>query len=223
MASTHKKALITQREVHIDVPSFAEALRRALRQDPEVILVGELRDLETIEAAVSAAETGHLVFGTLHTNSAVETVTRLLDMGCDAFNFSDAMLGVLAQRLCKCLCLHCKEAYHPDRQEFDDLVQAYGVSEWERGRVHYSPDLILYKAHGCERCNNSGFKGRTALHELLVGSDEMKRCIQSRARTAEIAEVAKREGMVTLLQHGIQKIFEGVTTYRQIRAVAVRL
>jgi type II secretory ATPase GspE/PulE/Tfp pilus assembly ATPase PilB-like protein len=159
---------------------------------------------------------------TLHTNSAVETVTRLLDMGCDAFNFSDAMLGVLAQRLCKRLCVHCKEAYHPDRQEFDDLIQSYGVGDWERVGVTYSPELNLYRARGCERCNQSGFKGRMALHELLVGSDDVKRCIQSRARTAEMAGVAKREGMVTLLQHGIQKIFEGVTTYRQVRAVAVK-
>jgi len=214
---------LRQVQVHSKIGfTFAAAMRAFLRADPDVIMIGEMRDKETADIAIEASLTGHLVMSTLHTNSAVETVTRLLDMGCDAFNFSDAMLGVLAQRLCKRLCVHCKEAYHPDRQEFDDVVQAYGVCDWERVGVRYLPELTLYRARGCERCNQSGFKGRMALHELLVGSDEMKRCIQSRARTAEIADVARREGMVTLLQHGIQKVVEGTTTYRQIRAVAVK-
>jgi len=214
---------LRQVQVHPKIGfTFAAAMRAFLRADPDVIMIGEMRDKETADIAIEASLTGHLVMSTLHTNSAVETVTRLLDMGCDAFNFSDAMLGVLAQRLCKRLCGHCKEGYHPDRQEFDDLVQAYGVCDWDRVGVMYSPDLNLYRAHGCERCNQSGFKGRMALHELLVGSDEVKRCIQSRARTAEMADVARREGMMTLLQHGIQKVFEGATTYRQVRAVAVK-
>lgn len=214
---------LRQVQVHPKIGfTFAAAMRAFLRADPDVIMIGEMRDKETADIAIEASLTGHLVMSTLHTNSAVETVTRLLDMGCDAFNFSDAMLGVLAQRLCKRLCVHCKEAYHPDRQEFDDLVQAYGACDWDRVGVAYSPDFTLFRAHGCERCNESGFKGRMALHELLVGSDEMKRCIQSRARTAEMADVARREGMTTLLQHGIQKIFEGTTTYRQVRAVAVK-
>jgi type II secretory ATPase GspE/PulE/Tfp pilus assembly ATPase PilB-like protein len=214
---------LRQVQVHPKIGfTFAAAMRAFLRADPDVIMIGEMRDKETADIAIEASLTGHLVMSTLHTNSAVETVTRLLDMGCDAFNFSDAMLGVLAQRLCKRLCGHCKEAYHPDRQEFDDLVQAYGVCDWGRVGVMYSPELNLYRAHGCERCNQSGFKGRMALHELLVGSDEIRRCIQSRARTVEMADVARREGMMTLLQHGIQKIFEGATTYRQVRAVAVK-
>lgn len=214
---------LRQVQVHPKIGfTFAAAMRAFLRADPDVIMIGEMRDKETADIAIEASLTGHLVMSTLHTNSAIETVTRLLDMGCDAFNFSDAMLGVLAQRLCKRLCLHCKEAYHPDRQEFDDLVQAYGVRDWDRVGVGYLPELTLYRARGCERCNQSGFKGRMALHELLVGSDEMKRCIQSRARTAEMADVARRDGMVTLLQHGIQKVFEGTTTYRQVRAVAVK-
>jgi type II secretory ATPase GspE/PulE/Tfp pilus assembly ATPase PilB-like protein len=214
---------LRQVQVHPKIGfTFAAAMRAFLRADPDVIMIGEMRDKETADIAIEASLTGHLVMSTLHTNSAVETVTRLLDMGCDAFNFSDAMLGVLAQRLCKRLCVHCKEGYHPDRQEFDDLVQAYGVGDWDQVGVMHSPEMILYRARGCERCNQSGFKGRMALHELLVGSDEVKRCIQSRARTAEMADVARREGMVTLLQHGIQKILEGATTYRQVRAVAVK-
>ncbi|MEQ1793056.1 MAG: GspE/PulE family protein [Nitrospira sp.] len=214
---------LRQVQVHPKIGfTFAAAMRAFLRADPDIIMIGEMRDKETADIAIEASLTGHLVMSTLHTNSAVETVTRLLDMGCDAFNFSDAMLGVLAQRLCKRLCVHCKEAYRPDRQEFDDLVQAYGVDAWDRIGVPYLSDVTLFRARGCERCNQSGFKGRMAVHELLVGSDEMKRCIQSRARTAEIAEVARREGMVRLLQHGIQKVLEGVTTYRQVRAVAVK-
>jgi type II secretory ATPase GspE/PulE/Tfp pilus assembly ATPase PilB-like protein len=216
---------LRQVQVHPKIGfTFAAAMRAFLRADPDVIMIGEMRDKETADIAIEASLTGHLVMSTLHTNSAVETVTRLLDLGCDAFNFSDAMLGVLAQRLCKRLCEHCKEAYHPDRQELDDLVQAYGVCAWNRVGVRYSPELALYRdrARGCERCNQSGFKGRVALHELLVGSDEVKRCVQSRARAAEMAEVARSEGMVTLLQHGIQKVFEGTTTYRQVRAVAVK-
>jgi type II secretory ATPase GspE/PulE/Tfp pilus assembly ATPase PilB-like protein len=195
---------LRQVQVHSKIGfTFAVAMRAFLRADPDVIMIGEMRDKETADIAIEASLTGHLVMSTLHTNSAVETVTRLLDMGCDAFNFSDAMLGVLAQRLCKRLCPHCKEAYHPDR-------------------VTYSSDLTFYRACGCERCNQSGFKGRMALHELLVGSDEIKRCIQARAKTAEMARVARYEGMVTLLQHGIQKVVEGVTTYRQVRTVAVK-
>lgn len=214
---------LRQVQVHSKIGfTFAVAMRAFLRADPDVIMIGEMRDKETADIAIEASLTGHLVMSTLHTNSAVETVTRLLDMGCDAFNFSDAMLGVLAQRLCKRLCPHCKEAYHPDRREFDELVQAYGADDWERIGVTYVSGLTFFRARGCEHCNQSGFKGRMALHELLVGSDEMKRCIQSRAKTAEMAGVARREGMVTLLQHGIQKVVEGVTTYRQVRAVAVK-
>lgn len=124
---------LRQVQVHPKIGfTFAAAMRAFLRADPDIIMIGEMRDKETADIAIEASLTGHLVMSTLHTNSAVETVTRLLDMGCDAFNFSDAMLGVLAQRLCKRLCVHCKEAYHPDRQEFDDLTQSYGVGDWER-------------------------------------------------------------------------------------------
>jgi type II secretory ATPase GspE/PulE/Tfp pilus assembly ATPase PilB-like protein len=159
---------------------------------------------------------------TLHTNSAVETVTRLLDMGCDSFNFADAMLGVLAMRLCKRICSHCKEAYHPTQQEYEELVQGYGPCYWDKLSITYSDDLTLYRGRGCDTCNHSGFKGRVALHELLVGTEEIKGLIQARARTAEILSVAMRDGMVSLLQNGIQKVLKGLTTYRQVRAVAIK-
>lgn len=214
---------LRQVQVHPKIGfTFAAAMRAFLRADPDVITIGEMRDKETADIAIEASLTGHLVMSTLHTNSAVETITRLLDMGCDSFNFADAMLGILAMRLCKRICSHCKEGYHPSQQEYDELVQGYGARYWERLGVIYSDDLILYRGRGCDACNHSGFKGRVALHELLVGSEEIKNLIQTRARTAEILSVAMRDGMITLLQNGIQKVLKGLTTYRQVRAVAIK-
>ena len=214
---------LRQVQVHPKIGfTFATAMRAFLRADPDVIMIGEMRDKETADIAIEASLTGHLVMSTLHTNSAVETVTRLLDMGCDSFNFADAMLGVLAMRLCKRICSHCKETYHPTQKEYDELVQGYGARYWDKLGVSYTEDLILYRGRGCEICNHSGFKGRVALHELLVGSEEIKNLIQAKARTAEILSVAMRDGMVTLLQNGIQKVLKGLTTYRQARAVAIK-
>lgn len=214
---------LRQVQVHPKIGfTFAAAMRAFLRADPDVIMIGEMRDKETADIAIEASLTGHLVMSTLHTNSAVETVTRLLDMGCDSFNFADAMLGVLAMRLCKRICSHCKEAYHPTQQEYEELVQGYGPCYWDKLSITYSDDLTLYRGRGCDTCNHSGFKGRVALHELLVGTEEIKGLIQARARTAEILSVAMRDGMVSLLQNGIQKVLKGLTTYRQVRAVAIK-
>ncbi len=214
---------LRQVQVHPKIGfTFASAMRAFLRADPDVIMIGEMRDKETADTAIEASLTGHLVMSTLHTNSAVETVTRLLDMGCDSFNFADAMLGILAMRLCKRLCPHCKEAYHPTRQEYDELAQGYGPKYWEKRGVLYTDDWTLYRGRGCDLCNYSGFKGRVALHELLVGTEEIKNLIQMKARTAEILNVAMRDGMVTLLQNGIQRVVNGMTTYRQVRAVAIK-
>jgi type II secretory ATPase GspE/PulE/Tfp pilus assembly ATPase PilB-like protein len=214
---------LRQVQVHPKIGfTFAAAMRAFLRADPDVIMIGEMRDKETADIAIEASLTGHLVLSTLHTNSAVETVTRLLDMGCDSFNFADAMQGIVAKRLCKRICEACKEGYHPTRQEYDELVQGYGARCWERLGVEYTDDLVLYQGRGCEVCNKTGFKGRVPLHELLVGTEEVKSLIQSKARTAEILNAAMREGMVTLVQDGIQKVLRGVTTYRQIRAVAMK-
>ena len=214
---------LRQVQVHPKIGfTFATAMRAFLRADPDVIMIGEMRDKETADIAIEASLTGHLVMSTLHTNSAVETITRLLDMGCDSFNFADAMLGVLAMRLCKRICSHCKETYHPTQQEYDELVQGYGARYWENLGVTYTEDWTLSRGRGCEICNHSGFKGRVALHELLVGSEDIKNLIQAKARTAEILSVAMRDGMVTLLQNGIQKVLKGLTTYRQVRAVAIK-
>ncbi len=214
---------LRQVQVHPKIGlTFASAMRAFLRADPDVIMIGEMRDKETADIAIEASLTGHLVMSTLHTNSAVETVTRLLDMGCDPFNFADAMLGILAMRLCKRICPQCKEGYHPTKQEYDELAHGYGACYWEKLGVEYTEDFTLYRGRGCEACNHSGFKGRVALHELLVGSEEIKNLIQGRARSAEILSMAMRDGMVTLLQNGIQKVVSGVTTYRQVRAVAMK-
>ena len=125
---------------------------------------------------------------------------RLLDLGCDPFNFADAMLGVLAQRLCKRICNQCKEAYHPSRQEYDELAQVYGASAWSRLDIEYRSDWSLYRGRGCESCNRTGFKGRVPIHELLIVSDEMRSRIQSKARPAEMLSLAMQEGMTTLVR-----------------------
>jgi type II secretory ATPase GspE/PulE/Tfp pilus assembly ATPase PilB-like protein len=214
---------LRQVQVHPKIGlTFAAAMRAFLRADPDVIMIGEMRDKETADIAIEASLTGHLVLSTLHTNSAVETVIRLLDLGCDAFNFADAMLGVLAQRLCKRICTQCKEAYHPTPQEYDELVQGYGARDWPTLDIEYRAAWSLYRGRGCEVCNRTGFKGRIPLHELLKGSEEMKRLIQSKARTADMLSLAMKEGMSALVQDGIQKVLRGETTYQQVRVAAMK-
>ncbi len=214
---------LRQVQVHQKIGlNFAAAMRAFLRADPDIIMIGEMRDKETADIAIEASLTGHLVLSTLHTNSAVETVVRLLDLGCDSFNFADAMLGVLATRLCKRICAQCKEQYHPSHQEYEELIEAYGPRYGKPLDFPYSGQLTLSRGHGCEACHHTGFKGRVPLHELLVGSEEMKQLIQSKVRTAAMLANAIESGMVTLLQDGIHKVFRGLTTYRQVRAVAVK-
>ncbi|MCA1957826.1 MAG: GspE/PulE family protein [Nitrospira sp.] len=202
--------------------TFAAAMRAFLRADPDVIMVGEMRDKETADMGIEASLTGHLVLSTLHTNSAVETVTRLLDMGCDPFSFADAMLGVLAQRLARRLCKDCKEQYVCTPEEYAELRSGYGAEQWDRLGVKEDNTFRLYRAKGCETCNRSGFRGRIALHELLLGTDEIKRMIQRRATTEEMLKTALAQGMTTLLQDGIQKVLQGQTTYKEVKAVAIK-
>jgi type II secretory ATPase GspE/PulE/Tfp pilus assembly ATPase PilB-like protein len=202
--------------------TFAAAMRSFLRADPDVIMVGEMRDEETASAGIEASLTGHLVFSTLHTNSAVETVIRLLDMGLDAFNFADALLSVVAQRLVRRICVECREEYHPEQDEFDELVRAYGIDEFARLGVKYDDDFVLYRGKGCGACDNAGYRGRLGIHELLVATDPMKKLIQSKARVAEMVKVAKEEGMTTLVQDGILKALEGLTDLKQVKAVAIK-
>jgi type II secretory ATPase GspE/PulE/Tfp pilus assembly ATPase PilB-like protein len=202
--------------------TFAAAMRAFLRADPDVIMVGEMRDKETADIGIEASLTGHLVLSTLHTNSAVETVTRLLDMGCDSFSFADAMLGVLAQRLARRVCKGCKEQYIGSKEEYEELRQGYGVEYWDKLDIKQDNTFRLSRGKGCETCNRSGFKGRIALHELLEGTDRMKKLVQSKARTEELQKVALEEGMTTLVQDGIRKVLQGLTTYKEVKAVAIK-
>ncbi|HMF85813.1 MAG TPA: ATPase, T2SS/T4P/T4SS family [Nitrospiraceae bacterium] len=202
--------------------TFAAAMRAFLRADPDVIMVGEMRDKETAEIGIEASLTGHLVMSTLHTNSAVETVTRLLDMGCDSFSFADAMLGVLAQRLTRRICKDCKEQYVGTPEEYEEIRQGYGPTHWDKLGIPQDNTFRLARGKGCETCNRTGFKGRVALHELLLGSDKIKRMIQTKARTDEMVHAAIEEGMTTLMQDGVQKALLGHTTFKEVKAVAIK-
>ncbi len=214
--------------------TFADAMRAFLRADPDVIMVGEMRDKETTGMGIEASLTGHLVFSTLHTNSATESIVRLLDMGMDPFNFSDALLGVLAQRLAKRLCSECKQAYHPDESELNGLLDEYCsdlptegdevpqpkvLAEWQAQFLDKEGKFTLYKAIGCDHCNDTGYAGRLGLHELLVSSDDIKRAIISKMPIVDLTRLAMTEGLRTLLQDGIEKVLQGTTDIHCIRAV----
>lgn len=201
---------------------FAAAMRSFLRADPDIIMVGEMRDFETAKIGVEASLTGHLVFSTLHTNSAPETIVRLLDMGIDPLNFADALLGILAQRLVRTLCKNCKEAYHPTPTEFDEIAESYGQEAFAKLGISYTDDFILHRPKGCDFCDKTGYKGRMGIHELLIGSNAIKRLIQRHATVEEMREVAAAEGMTTLLQDGIMKSLKGFTDFKQVRRVCIK-
>jgi len=200
---------------------FARAMRAFLRGDPDVIMVGEMRDVETCSIALEASLTGHLVFSTLHTNSAPETITRLLDMGMNPLNFGDALLLIVAQRLVRTLCKECKEDYHPSQKEFEILAREYGLEEFRKLGIQYSNDLRLKKPVGCDKCNDTGYLGRTGIHEVLEGTDEMKRMIMSKTLVEDLRVQAIKDGMTTLKQDGILKIFKGDCDLKQVLAVCI--
>ena len=219
---------------------FALVMRAFLRADPDIIMVGESRDKETVSMGVEASLTGHMVFSTLHTNSAPESITRLLDMGMDPFNFADALLGILAQRLAKKLC-DCKEAYQPTSQEIKDFIKEYSeelrstdawktdpggeaqalLDDWME-RYGEDDQLTLYRAVGCEKCNQTGYKGRIGLHELMVADDAAKKLIQEHARVAELFAAAVNSGMHTLKMDGMEKVLMGLTDLKQVRSVCIK-
>ncbi|MBU3947218.1 MAG: GspE/PulE family protein [Proteobacteria bacterium] len=202
---------------------FAAAMRSFLRADPDVIMVGEMRDKETTHIGIEASLTGHLVFSTLHTNSAPESITRLLDMGMDPFNFADAILCILAQRLVRTLCNKCKQPYHPSLEEYKELLREYDPESFEKNvHIPYTEDLVLNKSNGCDVCNNTGYLGRMGIHELLAGTDEMKRMIQGMAKIEDLRNQAIKDGMTTLKQDGIEKIFNGHTDLLQVRKVCIK-
>lgn len=195
---------------------FARVLRAFLRADPDVIMVGETRDQETANTVIEAALTGHLVFSTLHTNSAPETVTRLLGMGIDPFNFADSLLGVLAQRLIKRLCPHCRQSYNPEDEEIEVIKREYGFHP--NKPLEISRASTMYRARGCSHCQKSGYKGRLAIHELLVADDNLRGKIESNAPVAQIRQAAMEAGMRTLKQDGIVKVMQGDTDMKQVCA-----
>ncbi len=201
---------------------FAAAMRAFLRADPDVIMVGEMRDFETAKTGVEASLTGHLVFSTLHTNSAPETITRLLDMGIDPLNFADALLGILAQRLIRTLCKNCKETYHPTKAEYEEVVEAYGSEDFAKLNIPYDDNFTLARPKGCDICDKSGYKGRMGIHELLVGTDDVKRLVQKHATVELLREQAMKDGMTTLLQDGIFKSLKGFTDFKQVRRVCIK-
>ncbi len=222
--------------------TFAVAMRAFLRADPDIIMVGEMRDKETTSTGIEASLTGHLVFATLHTNSAPESIIRLLDMGMDPFNFADALLGILAQRLAKRLCSKCKAPHIATQEELKAILEEFSIElrntenwkrdpkaayeavyrEWVKSFANDKGQFTLYTPVGCDTCGGTGYKGRVGLHELLVGSDPVKKHIQEHARVAEIVATALAEGMRTLKQDGIEKVLMGVTDMHQVRAVCIK-
>ena len=208
--------------------TFATAMRAFLRADPDVIMVGEMRDSETAHIAIEASLTGHMVMSTLHTNSAPESVIRMLDMGLDPFNFADALVGVLSQRLARRLCPDCKQPYTPGHDELNQMASDYAAgtrldpdqvrSDWQHRFVTAGkPDGVLYKAQGCSHCDHTGYKGRVGIYELMAASPEIKKLIQTRAPVDQLFETATAQGMLRLLQYGFLKVLEGVTDQRSVR------
>ena len=222
--------------------TFAVAMKAFLRADPDIIMVGEMRDKETVGTGIEASLTGHLVFATLHTNSAPESIIRLLDMGMDPFNFSDALLGILAQRLAKRLCAKCKQPHVATGEELGALLDEYVLEltnteswkkdpegskqaqfqEWIKEFGNDKGEITLYTPAGCDTCAGTGYKGRVGLHELLMGTDRIKKNIQEHARVAEMLATAIETGMRTLKQDGIEKVLLGITDIHQVRAVCIK-
>jgi type II secretory ATPase GspE/PulE/Tfp pilus assembly ATPase PilB-like protein len=214
--------------------TFAKALRAFLRADPDVIMVGEMRDGETAQMGVEASLTGHLVLSTLHTNSAPETVTRLIDMGLDPFNFADSLLGVLAQRLVRRLCPHCRVSGLASTEQIDELLHDY-LHICPQDHPRFQPDVIRtewterfgqnghlmhHHSPGCDKCGGTGQRGRAGLHELMIVSRELRRLIQTSARAEQLLQCALLEGMRTLRQDGIEKVLQGVTSLAEVRATS---
>src|ERR1051325_2646024 len=238
--TTHKglRQVQVNRKAGLD---FATVMKSFLRADPDIIMVGEMRDKETTSTGIEASLTGHLVFATLHTNSAPESIIRLLDMGMDPFNFSDALLGILAQRLARRLC-SCKQPYTPEPAELTSFLREYceelmstarfkadpkgameGVyKEWVRVYGNDKGQLTFYKPAGCDKCGGSGLKGRCGLHELLIANDKLKKLIQEHARVADILAQSLEDGMRTLKQDGMEKCLAGITHIKEVRSVCIK-
>jgi type II secretory ATPase GspE/PulE/Tfp pilus assembly ATPase PilB-like protein len=212
--------------------TFARALKAFLRADPDVIMVGEVRDQETAHIVVEASLTGHLVLSTLHTNTAPETITRLLDMGLDTFNFADALIGVLAQRLVRRVCKNCRSERPATSEEIEELLADF-LSNAPEGSADLTPEavradwqerfakdgkLMSYHAVGCKVCSGTGLKGRLGIHELMPNDKQLRHLIQTRATASDLQACAMRNGMRTLRQDGIERVLQGLTTIEEVRS-----
>jgi len=187
--------------------TFAIALRSILRQDPDTIMIGEVRDNETLTASIQAALTGHLVLATLHTNDAPSAVTRMVQMGAENYLVADALVGVIAQRLVRKICPNCKEVYHPTKQELE-LIRPY-----------LKEDIEFYRGTGCKECDFSGYVGREMISEILIINDKLAHLIANNKDKLEIIEEAKRTGFITMIEDGLNKAKNGITTLEEILRV----
>jgi type II secretory ATPase GspE/PulE/Tfp pilus assembly ATPase PilB-like protein len=220
---------LRQVQVHSKIDwTFAAAMRAFLRADPDVIMVGEMRDAETTKIGVEASLTGHLVFSTLHTNSAAESVVRLLDLGMDPFNFADALIGILSQRLARKLCPNCKQAHLASATEISELCEEYcGETSLDpavvagRWRTDFGKEghLTLRKAVGCDECKD-GYKGRVVVYELLTSTPHVKHLIRTRGSVPELFAAAQEGGMLALRQNAIEKVLLGVLDLAGARSVS---
>jgi type II secretory ATPase GspE/PulE/Tfp pilus assembly ATPase PilB-like protein len=218
--------------------TFAAAMRTFLRADPDVIMIGEMRDEETARIAVEASLTGHLVLSTLHTNSAPESITRLLEIGLDPFNFSDSLLAILAQRLVRRLCTHCRQPSAAQPDQLAHLAAVYlgldatgqapaqqplidaQVAQWKLAHSNGEGGVNLYRHQGCPHCGGTGFKGRLGVHELMLINDEVRSLIRKRSSAGEMRQSALAHGMLTLRQDGIEKALQGLTEVSEVLAAA---
>ncbi|MDE0788372.1 MAG: ATPase, T2SS/T4P/T4SS family [SAR324 cluster bacterium] len=191
--------------------TFANALRSVLRQDPDVIMVGEIRDTETAQIAIQSALTGHLVFSTVHTNSAPATITRLIDMGIEPFLVSSSIIGVLAQRLVRRICPDCRKSYQPHPEQLREL----GIKEVSFRKL----DRRFYRGDGCDNCRQTGYRGRIGIHELLVMSEGVKNTILESSDSDTIKKQGLKEKMITLRRDGVNKILYGLTTAEEILSI----
>ena len=191
--------------------TFANALRSALRQDPDVIMVGEMRDTETAQIAIQSALTGHLVFSTVHTNSAPATITRLIDMGIEPFLVSSTIVGVLAQRLVRRICPDCRKSYQPHPEQLREL----GITEKNFSKIKRS----FYRGEGCDKCRQTGYRGRIGIHELLKITEGLKNTILKSSDSTTIKKQGLKEKMITLRRDGVNKILHGLTTVEEILSI----
>jgi len=213
---------VRQVQVHAQIGlTFDRALRAFLRCDPDVVMIGEIRDRETADAAVEASLTGHLVLSTLHTNSAPETVTRLLEMGLDSFTFGSSLLGVLAQRLVRRICDRCVETYTPPSDDFQELKKQFGDNTRFDALKIDRKKLSLARGKGCEACFDTGYRGRMAIHEFLVITPPVRKLVQQKAPADVLAKAGREAGMLTLKQDGIRKVLKGLTDLKEVMSITL--